>query len=77
LLLLLQHWFIPAGCWKDEFPPTGRALPNLIGTSANMTVDMCAKLAASANYSVFALQYAVECYAGEYAGWLQYVTMLL
>ncbi|KAF6258550.1 hypothetical protein COO60DRAFT_1701302 [Scenedesmus sp. NREL 46B-D3] len=52
------------GCWKDEFPPTGRALPNLVGASANMTVDVCAKLASAANYSVFAVQFAVECYAG-------------
>ncbi|WIA21233.1 hypothetical protein OEZ85_000475 [Tetradesmus obliquus] len=52
------------GCWKDEFPPAGRALPNLLAANSIMTVDMCARLAAAANYTVFALQYAFECYAG-------------
>ncbi|WIA41533.1 hypothetical protein OEZ86_008903 [Tetradesmus obliquus] len=52
------------GCWKDEFPPTGRALPTLLLASATMTVDRCAQLAYSAGWAYFGLQYAAECYVG-------------
>ncbi|WIA21235.1 hypothetical protein OEZ85_000476 [Tetradesmus obliquus] len=52
------------GCWKDEFPPTGRALPSLLLASATMTVDRCAQLAYSAGWAYFGLQYAAECYVG-------------
>jgi hypothetical protein len=54
-----------AGCWKDEFPPTGRALPTLLRASGSMTVDQCAQLAYAAGWAYFAVQYAAECYVSE------------
>jgi hypothetical protein len=56
---------IPAGCWKDAFPPTGRALPTLLLASPTMSVDQCTQLAWSMGYALAAIQYSEECYAGE------------
>jgi hypothetical protein len=52
-----------AGCWKDEFPPLGRAIPTLLLASPSMTVEACTQLAWSRGYAIAALQYTNECYA--------------
>jgi hypothetical protein len=66
-VLLTCRWFsAAAGCWKDEFPPTGRALPTLLLASPTMSVDQCTQLAWSMGYAVAALQYSEECYASEW-----------
>jgi hypothetical protein len=52
----------PTGCYADQFGT--RAFPVLLRASPDMTVDACAQLADSANYAVFGLQYASECFAG-------------
>jgi hypothetical protein len=55
-----------AGCWRDEFPPTGRAMPTLLAATATMTVEQCTQLAWSRGYALAALQYSNECYASEW-----------
>jgi hypothetical protein len=49
------------GCLRDSFD---RRLPGLGAPSANMSVALCRTRAAVRGFSVYALQYGVECYAG-------------
>jgi hypothetical protein len=58
---------VAAGCWKDEFPPLGRAVATLLLASSSMTVEACTQLAWSRGYAIAALQYSNECYASESA----------
>lgn len=55
--------FAFVGCFKDNI--ADRGLPRLLETDVGMTVERCARLAQKAGYTVFGVQWAQSCYAGE------------
>ncbi|KAJ3072087.1 hypothetical protein HDU98_004319 [Podochytrium sp. JEL0797] len=62
------------GCYADPVKPLAngnstRLLNNLVLSSRNMTVEYCAHLATSKNYTMFGVENAGECYADNAFAW--------
>jgi hypothetical protein len=53
------------GCYADDFT---RLAGTLLATQTGMSIAVCAELAwADDQYTMFGIQYGMECYAGEYS----------
>jgi len=51
-------------CYIDV-NPAARVLPNKLSSSTSQTIDTCGASAYALGYQYFALQYGVECWAGQ------------